>query len=157
MKSFIGSNNYSIRTSQEFQIKTFIDQIEAMLPFLINRKWGLIVSDEATGEFICSDNPVALEWTVSVPPFYQNSPGFGMKNTELTMALSKNLALRAKYEDINQDIMKADRNTVAIINSRTAMYSRQFIYSSKKDFIWLMEDKGIGNISDLLNELNKDK
>jgi len=155
MKSFFESNKYSIEASKYFHIMTFFDSIDTILPYLINRKWRLLLTDEDTGQFICSDNPIALVWTVKVPPFYQNSPGFGMNNTELTMPLSKNVALIAKFEEIDKNVMKADRNTVAIINSRTAMYSKRFIYSSKKDFIWLMEDKKIGNTNDLLGELNK--
>lgn len=156
-KRFFESKKYNIEAAQNLQITSFISSIDAILPYLINRKWGIIVSDESSGEFICSDSPVALVWTEAVPSFYQNSPGFGMKNTELTIPLNKYMALVATFEDKYEGFTKADLNNVATINSRTAMYSKRFIYSANKDFPWLRKDGNVCNINDLLSELKKRK
>jgi len=155
MKRFVERDNYSIKVSQEWHIKNLLDSVNILIPLLLARKWFLLIVKEEEDEFVCSDSPVALVWTKPMPPFW--GPGFGMKYTELTMPLNKEIALLGRFEGEHQ-ILLAPKKAVAKLNTRTAMYAQRFIYSPRKDFIWLNKDGEIKNAIDLIKILqSKDK
>ncbi|GAW94375.1 DUF4238 domain-containing protein [Calderihabitans maritimus] len=152
MKAFIRNGNYDICVNQNFYLKLLLHSANIIAPLLMERKWSLVITDDKFGGFICSDNPVSLVWTVPMPPFY--SPGFGMLNTEITVPLSKNFALIGRFEGEAQ-VGLATKKTVASINSRTGMYSKRFVYSAKKDFIWINKNGQISTTADLIKAIQK--
>jgi len=154
MKRFIERDNYSIKVSQEWHIKNMLDSIDLLIPLLLGRKWSLIIIKDEEDEFICSDSPVTLMWAKPMPPFW--GPGFGMKYTELTMPLAKQIALLARFEREPQ-ILLAPKKVIAKLNSRTVMYAERFIYSPRKDFIWLDKDGKNRNVTDLIKILKSKK
>jgi len=147
MKGFVERDNYSIKVSQEWHIKNLLDSMDILIPLLVGRKWSLFIVQNDNDEFICSDSPVALEWTKPVPPFW--GPGFGMKYTELTMPLNKHIAILGSFEEEPQTF-RAPKTTVAKLNSRTIMYAQRFIYSSVPNIIWFKGKGEIGNTRDLM-------
>lgn len=154
MKCFVKRDKYSIKVSREWHIQNLLQSIDILIPLLLGRKWSLLIVKDEKDEFICSDSPVALVWTKPMPPFW--GPGFGMKNTELTMPLNRHIGLLASFE-VEPQTLLAPKRAVAKLNSRTAMQAQRFIYSNKQIFIWLKRSGEIGNTNDLLSAINTKK
>ncbi|MCD6374290.1 MAG: DUF4238 domain-containing protein [Caldisericaceae bacterium] len=83
MKDFHKRKEYDIKVAREWHIHLEFVSMEAILPCLFGRNWLLLRRSEGAGPFISSDRPVVLVWKnpKSIPPFFRNSPGYGMRNT----------------------------------------------------------------------------
>jgi len=153
MRNFFDSKQYTMDINQNYKIKQLLHSIDILIPLLAERKWSLLLSkDMATtmpelGGFICSDNPVALVSLDPLPPIY--SPGYGMLRTEVTLPLSKNVALVGLFEG-EEKVSIISVKGMAAINSRTSMYADRFLYHSNKNFILVNQQQGISNATDFL-------
>lgn len=130
MKKFHARKAYTIKVSKEYHIYTEFAQIEAMLPYLANRNWLIIRSTNDSGPFITTDNPVNLTWKVpkKFPPFYRNSPGYGMKDTQVYFPASKNIALVGEYDGPN-GIIDGTRELIAALNSKMLIFTYKQLYA----------------------------
>lgn len=151
MKEFYESGKFTIEETQNSKVASIIKRIEMIKPFLFERNWSMILTDDAYDGFICSDNPVALISLEELPPLC--GPGFGMMNTEVTMPLSKHIALIGRFEK-SPKIGVATEHTVATINSRTAMYATRLYYGAD-DFVFIRKDRSIGRKKDLIQDMNE--
>ena len=145
MKRFVGRDNYSIQVPREGLIHYTLEFLAPMSVVLSQRSWSVILADDAAGDLICSDQPVALRWTVTNPPF--PSPGLLMPYTELTMPLNRTMALISSFE-IQIPVLPAGRPGIAALNARTAAAAQRYIYSPHEDFIWMQADGSIGSASE---------
>jgi len=156
VKRFVESDYYTIEItkefSREFHTQLLIKFVEEIMPSLISREWSIAFVRDKSNEFICSDNPVLLRWTKPMPKF--DNPGFERENTEVIMPLNKNIALLGRFEGKSQRLW-VSRKQVATINRLLAIHAQRFIYSSRKNFLWLNKDGNIGNIIDLKEELKR--
>lgn len=149
MRDFVVSDRYEIGISQNWEIHTMLERVKIILPLLAQRNWSLLVSDGDTPDLICSDRPVALEWTLPPPPPpLWHCPGFGMHNAILTFPLNRRIALVSRFEG-REGVFKADAQKVAQINSLTGKYAERFLYTAEQDFFWLREDQSVCNRHDL--------
>ena len=153
-KKFINSNRYTIEVNQNFKMKTMNDEIDILIPWLARRKWSLIFTDDSMKGFICSDNPVALVSLEKLPPI--SSPGFAKKKTEVTMPLSKNIALLGRFEG-KEEIEYATPKILAAINSRTRKYADRFIFSAEDDFLYITKEGTIGRKERLVKDIIENK
>jgi hypothetical protein len=153
MKEFIESDSCKITTSQNGKIHSILLSIVIILPLLLHRTWSLLISKEKDANFICSDRPVSLEWTTQMSDFYR--PGFGMTNTQIMVALNKDVALIGNFGGKPQ-LAQGSQKDVAIINSQTARNAR-FLFSSQQDFIWYKKDETIGRIEDVFEAIEQEK
>ena len=121
-------DKFKIEVSQGRHLQTLVQIAETILPLLASRYWAVLRATD--GEFVVSDHPVSLVWTVPrAPSFY--SPGFGMAGTDVTVPLTKTVALLGRLEDTMDDSTPTlDRRGVASINTRTIMYASRIICSS---------------------------
>lgn len=142
LKEFAFSDRYTIEINQNYKMKLLLGKMKLIIPLLHMREWSLVFTDDSYGGFICTDNPVALVSLERLPQII--SPGFGMKNTEITMPLTKNMAIVGRFKRYNQ-IVYASKNTLAAINSRSLMYSERFVFSAYEDFIFITKNGYIGN------------
>jgi hypothetical protein len=153
VKEFFDNNKFVAEISQNYKLKTIIDSTNMLIPLLAKRKWSLFLTEDANGGFICSDNPVALVPKATIPDFY--SPGFAMANTEISMPLSKNVAIIGRFEGV-EEVGFATTRVLATINSRTGMYSDRFIFSSTDDFVFLnVEDRILSRVDLIKGIKNK--
>ena len=151
MKSFIEDGKYTIDMDQNWHMRNLLNLRDKILRLLVKREWCLLIAEEDGCEFICSDNPVALEWGKPMNGPYP--PGFGHAGTMVTMPLNKDLALMGRFEG-PAGVFPADCEVVAMVNSLTGSRAERFIYSPHEDFIWIKKDRNtIGNVADLLHEL----
>ncbi len=157
MCDFFYSKKYKVDINQNYKIKQIIESIDTLIPLLAQRKWSLLVSEDITttlpqlGGFICSDNPVSLVSLVKLPPIY--SPGFGMPRTEVTMPLSKDVAIVGRFEG-KETVSAISVEGMAAVNSRTGMYAGRFLYHSNKNFILINNQNNICNVNYLLSQLD---
>lgn len=134
---------------QTWHVQQMIQMAVTLAPLLSLRSWQLWIADSAAPDFICSDSPVSLTWTIAVPGPYP--PGFGLKNTVVSVPLQKRAAMVGVF-DVEATHRMIGRSEVAQINSATGMHAGQ-LYFPGPDFVWFMKDGNVGGRSDLLNAL----
>jgi hypothetical protein len=144
VKKFFESGQYDIIVPNETYIDLEMKGIDAILPFLFNRKWTVIITSGEAGSFITCDRPVSLTWQnpEKLPLFMRHSPGFGMKETEIVFPISQDIAVIGAFEIENQ-VLNADRNFVACINSRIIAFATSQVYAPDLSFIFVGKDGSI--------------
>ncbi|HYF90645.1 MAG TPA: DUF4238 domain-containing protein [Symbiobacteriaceae bacterium] len=147
MIDFLRRDNFTISPGDTFLTRTNVESWQTLIPMVQAREWSVVVAPEGES-FICSEEPVSLVSTVELPDFW-SSPGFGMRNTELTMPVSKSVMLVGRFQQM-EPVVTTDRHGMAALNSRTGMYAERWIFSPYADFSWLRKDGKVGNVNDLL-------
>jgi hypothetical protein len=128
MRASIENDQYQVVVeNRNWFIRLIMDMMDAILPYLVTRRWSLLIAEPDTGYFICSDRPVAVVW--STDEFDRFPPGFGMKHTQVTMPLTKHVGLIGEFEG-EPSCTKAGRLSIAGFNTRTAMYAERFLPES---------------------------
>lgn len=142
-----------LELTQAGHVRSFIEGHLSNLDFitrlLMARQWVLLAAEGDADDFICSDHPVVLEWTVEVPPFYRDSPGFGLENTVVHVPLSRKLLLRGTFDVPAGITVPVGRDMVATTNALALRKVTRFLYTPEADFFWKKEDNSVGGVSDL--------
>lgn len=138
VKRFHESKEYSITVAREFHIRIEFEAIKTIYPLLYARKWLLVETTDDSGPFITSDNPVNLVWKEpdNIPPFYRNSPGYGMRDTQVFIPLSKSLGLIGEF-DGHEGLVKGTLELVAALNSKTILFAHKQLYSPNFGFYFV--------------------
>lgn len=157
-REFARADEYEIEFSQNFHIDNLMNALlpvaaDTIAPLLAARHWILWVAEKGAGYFITTDRPVLLTWTIEVPAFYANSPGFGLENTLVIFPLSKTLAMYGRFEGPRGAILPASAKEVALINRMMSAQVTRFIYSTDENFVWLKEDDEIGDRRDMFEAI----
>lgn len=156
MRDFIYKEDaYTIDFDNNTHISNLMVGVDAMLPYLLDRKWTILFADDSDGYFICSDSPVSLHWSKPREKSFWGV-GFAHKNTDVTVPLNKSVLLLGRFEE-KLPTQKINRRSIAVMNSYTCSDSKRYVYSCNKDFIWYMENDQIGNKNDLIEALIKSK
>lgn len=146
MAEYANSGDFDITVDQTWHIGMMLQLAAAATICFGSREWALWpVADDAP-DLMCSDSPVCLTWARPTKGPY--SPGFGMPDTLVTMPLAKRLMLVSTLGEV-PPARTLDKTGVAEMNARTAMYADQ-VYAADDDFIWLIDDKRLGNAGDFL-------
>lgn len=155
VKKFHESKEYTITVSREHHIRMEFVGVEAILPLLHARNWLLVKTTDETGPLITTDNPVNLVWKEpdKIPPFYRNSPGYGMKDTQVYFPISKDLGLIGEF-DIEEGVLEGNIELIAALNSKLLMFSYKQIYAPKTQFKFRWKDGKILNGNELLKCIN---
>lgn len=111
--------------------------MDAMLKYLPQRTWTVLVSERPGESFVVSDHPVVLEW--SDPRGKRFPPGHAHIDTELTIPLSARVALIGCYTPFELDSRHMPAY-VSGVNSRTIDRARVFIAACEDRFI--LQDNG---------------
>lgn len=138
MKEFFERGEYNIRVANEAHIDLEFQGIDAVLPFLFNRGWTLIVASQDTGSFVTCDRPVSLMWQYpeKLPPMMRYNPGFGMKGTEVVFPISQDMALIGAFE-VEHQVISGDRQFVAAMNGRIMAFATSQVYAPNLSFVFL--------------------
>lgn len=152
-KRFFESKEYNIEVAREHLISLEIAGIEAIFPFLMARNWGVIRANDQSGPFISSDNPVALCWsdTTNIPAAFVNSPGFGLKNTEVFFPLTQDVALVGTFGGVDLTIT-ATKEAAAAVNSIVFHCVRRQIYAPKLNFLMRSPSGSLTDGKELLRQ-----
>lgn len=150
-KNILYKKHYEITRNRhiETELKTLVE----LAPIMMERKWSLIQSNEETGPFITSDNPVALTWIEpdSVPEFYRDSPGFGLNGTQVYFPISAKYAAIGEFGG-EEKIGDANKEFVAILNTKIMYFANRQIYAPTEKF-YFMKDGVIMNGNRVLEEI----
>jgi hypothetical protein len=151
MKESFDSEEYHIVVPNEFHIDMEFKGIDMILPYLFGRGWILIVADENAGPFVTCDRPVILEWKhpESMPPFYRNRPGFGLKDIRVIFPVSQNIAMIGEFDTPNKVIV-AKRGLVSRVNTEVIRFAQYQIYAPDTLFSFIGKKGDIRPCSDLL-------
>ncbi|MHB9145463.1 MAG: DUF4238 domain-containing protein [Symbiobacteriia bacterium] len=134
-KVFKADGTHELRN--EANVEFMLEGAKVVAPLLIQRSWTVLVARKDAGDLICSDHPVSLVWTDAAlmkQSFY--SPGFGLRNTVVTVPLTRRIALWGSWGS-GRRVSSLGPRDVAAINSRTAMYAQRHIYSARRDFDYI--------------------
>ena len=153
-REFAKSDAYEIQFSQNFHIDNLLTALlpvaaDTIAPLLAARHWILWNAQEGADHFITTDRPVLLTWTIEVPPFDADGPGFGLENTLVIFPLSKTLALYGRFNGPRGAVIPATAKEVAMINRMMSGSVVRFVYSTDENFSWEKEDGRIGDRRDM--------
>lgn len=151
VKELFDKGEFIFQVDQSWLLYLMLTSATTIINLLGHRNWSLAVADE--GHFVCSDNPVSLSWIKHVPGPY--SPGFAMKNTQVTLPLTNKIALLGVLETGYGSLHHFEKDRVAALNNFTIKSAERFIYSIEDDFEWLQENLEIGQKDDFEQMLRK--
>jgi len=135
IKEFHEGKEYDIEVAREHHIRMEFVGVEAILPFLAQRKWLLVRSTDESGPFITTDNPVNLTWKEpdKVPALFRHSPGYGMRDTQVYFPLSRNVALVGEFDGHEGEIT-GTKELVSLLNTKMLMFAYKQVYAPKLAF-----------------------
>ncbi|MNW37785.1 hypothetical protein D3C74_148370 [compost metagenome] len=155
MKQFVNDESrYTISFHNHTHLNNMMTSLNTIIPLFLDRKWSVLLADEQTGYFICSDSPVNLHWTKPQETIW--GPGFGLRETDVTVPLNKNILLLGRFEE-ELPTQYLSRETIAIMNSYTAIDSQRYVYSSGRDFVWYTRNNNVGTTDDLIKAILKNE
>lgn len=125
MKDFVDNKKYKIDISQNSSLKRMLDTASIATDTLLQRNWSLAIAPSNT-EFIASDNPVGLRWIKPIRGPY--SPGFGLRNTEVSLPLSPTVALIGAFEKIPK-VHVLNAFEVASVNEWVHLRADRWLYA----------------------------
>lgn len=138
-------DNSDISFPSTWTVQRLMMHAEALLPFLLPRKWCLLVPQPGAGEFVCSDMPAVTHDPTPRDAFY--GPSFAAPESEFAMPLSRHVVLMGRFEK-ESAAFAVNRKTIAVMNGRAMMYANH-VYSARPDFDWWMQGDRIGGVADL--------
>lgn len=117
---------YSVEIPRTSSVQMLVKLWPDMVPVFLARNWSLLFTRPNEEHLICSDMPVSI--TPTSPNYPPQFLGFGLPQTELTIPLSRSLALVGSYEapSVSAEI---PLEFVRIINRRTMAFAARFLYS----------------------------
>lgn len=145
-KKFVDSRRYHIDVPRAMHIEMEMHGLDAVMPYLMERKWVLLEATKESGPFITCDHPLNLMWKYpdKIPPFYRNHPGHGLKDTQVWFPVTKQLAIVGEF-DGPEDRHPASPELVANINSLALMYARRNVFTPHLGFTFIFQDESIRN------------
>lgn len=149
MAKFACGNNYTVNYEQTWDVQTMLTNSITLMPILAQRNWALWIAGGDVPDCVCSDCPASLNWISDMGTLYP--PGYGLANTIVSVPLNRRVVLVGTFEPLpSQQAVGAE--VVAGVNTATVMYANQ-VFSPEQDFVWLMRDRTIGRVADLLAAL----
>jgi hypothetical protein len=138
----------TFNVNRGYLVAQAIKSADTVLPYLVERNWGLMVAGKGMPNFVCSDNPVSIVSTVPLPS-PMSSPGFGMMRTMVLVRLTRRVVLLGMFEPVPPLVPLDKAASVALINTYVVTSASRWVFSPEQDFIWLTPKGKVGHASDL--------
>ena len=123
--------SYTVDIKRSSTLGTLLDLCKTVLPILADRQWSLVVADDDAPDFITTDSPVSLVATTpDAPPFL----GFGLRCTEVSMPITRRIALVGNF-DHEPQVIGADRILVGLANRQLMSQADRFVFSPTEDVV----------------------
>ncbi len=151
-REYFNANEFTVSYGQTWHVQMMLRSTIGLLPCLSSRYWSLWIAQPNAPDLVCSDSPVALAWAKAAQGPWP--PGFGLKNTVVTVPLDKRMALVGTFEPLPAK-RTFGMSEVAAMNAATCSEAEQ-VFSAQEDFVWAMSDGEIGGKDDLLAMLQTD-
>jgi hypothetical protein len=132
LKASVDGDGYDVDVDQTWLVHVFLQGFITLMPHLAMRQWAIWAPKAGAPEFVCSDAPVCLTWKDGAHGVWP--PGFGIRNTAVSVPLNRSLMLVGTYEPLEAN-RSLTRDEVALMNRRTLLYANQ-VYGGEQDFVW---------------------
>ena len=139
MKQFIENERFEISVSKNSLLRTMLNNASIVTELLSKRNWCLVTTNSEV-EFIASDNPVGIRWIKPVKGYFK--PGYGISNTEVSLAISPKHTLIGVFEEIKGTFEIAAIG-VAAANEQKHIRATRFLYSHSRDTQTIDKDQNI--------------
>lgn len=128
--AFVNEGRFDVVPSQDFMVASLLQLANELYPHFWYRSWSIYSSRNKNYNFITSDNPVNLYWKDEKRNDGNliNSPGFGLHGTEVSFALSPNIAIIGEF-DASETLNVANNSLIRKLNNRVLRGSFRQIYS----------------------------
>ena len=137
-KKFTVSGNQVVEKIKQLihegNIRNELHAIDSVLPTMAAREWSLVESPGPSLHFVCCDHPLSLVGLKGCPP---GPLGYGLRRTEVSVPLTKEMALVGRFEEDLGDASEHGEELIRRINHRTERSARRQIYSSRPEFATL--------------------
>ena len=156
MRAAVQQGGIGLSLARPYLLRTILRVVEIVLPQLDRRSWTLLINQGAEQAFLVTDRPVAITHTVPQPQTFYNIPTFGRGGTDVTMPVSKDLALMGRLENQDRSAIDVDAQMIATVNSKTLWQAERFACGpSKERFAFVRADGTIGTYDDLRLKLGR--
>jgi hypothetical protein len=109
---------------------------------------------ENSGGFVTTDHPVCVHREGATNYGQQYAPGLGLTDRDILIALSPKVALVGRL-DGEEDVVEADRHTVASFNATVMGYAMKQIYAGDDGFFYTRTaPQPLGTAGTLLQDPN---
>lgn len=142
MRDFVERGDYDIIFSPEGNSRVEFRAFDGVLESLGQRTWSVVLAPEDGPQFICADHPVTL-WSRSGS---NEALGFGLKNTEVFLPLSKRVGFYGVYEEPLKEVVRCRASNVAIMNQRAVAAALRHVFSASPSFV-VWQDGSIREVS----------
>ncbi|TJY42677.1 hypothetical protein E5161_07450 [Cohnella pontilimi] len=157
LRSFTEEERYTVSFDNNMQMIDMLHAMDVVLQPLAARNWTVTYSLSTLGDFVCSDDPVSLHWLTNKESGIFNSPGHGLRDTEVSVPLSSRVMLLGQFEAFMPRKFELSRRLdLAWLNTCTTRGTR-FIYSSKENFVWYSREKRISDVADFKRLITEDR
>ena len=125
-------DSYEVIIHRTQSVQMLLKVWPQLVPVFLARQWSLLFTRPDDACLICSDMPVAI--TPTSPDFKPRFLGFGLRETELTVPLSRSTVLVGSY-DTPATAAEVGLDLVREINRRTLSFAERFLYSSERELV----------------------
>jgi hypothetical protein len=138
VKAFHEGEQYKVTLAREYHIGTEFKMMDAVLELLGQRLWTVYTTHGSTGEFLTTNRPVTLTYIdpEKIPPFYRQSPGFGLSNTEVHFPLTRHAMLVGRF-DRGGPTEEAKESFVAAVNTHMMLHCHGKVFSRLPEFLYV--------------------
>jgi len=138
----IEQGHFRLSVTRSYLLGRILYIADLVAPLLRGRRWMLLVNECPDASFLVSDHPVAVTFSEPQVRSALDLPAFGRRDTDVTMPLTKSLALLGRIEDGESRTIKADCGMVAAVNAKTMAYARRFTAGPSKCAFLFPDEQG---------------
>ena len=136
MRDFVERDEFDVNLSTGHHLSMELPLIDKILPFMFERRWILLRAEKNTTGFVTSDYPACLLWSEPKERGIFQSPGHGLRGTQLLFPISNELAMIGAF-DLENDERDADQNLIARVNTALISHSERQVYARDGEFPYL--------------------
>jgi hypothetical protein len=146
MKEWFDQGLIKIEIKQNARLAMMASMLPTLLNLFMLRHWTVLRTQPESGDLICTDHPVLLEWIKKVPT--GESPGFGLQNTAIFVPIGPSAALLGLWDAEPKDATLT-RQQVAFWNGELLGHVDRFAFS-RGDFAALHKSNAIHTRDDVI-------
>lgn len=153
MREFIERDRYTIEVPTTRHVDDELRMVDVVLPLLGRRNWMLLRAAPGTGGFVTSDHPVVLDWIDRRGRGTFQSPGHGLRSTEVIFPVSQDLVMYGQFEG-RFGVLDVGLDAVTRINTDIIAHAQRQIYAKDDRFRYAITPGQVRFGADLLRDLS---
>jgi hypothetical protein len=133
-RKLVTEDKYRVEVPTGRHIVLEMGGLEAVLPYLFERKWALLKCESNSGGFVTSDHPVCLYY----PKKGGLRAGHRTRGTEIVFPICSRLAMVGAFEIEDREI-DAPEQLVAEVNGAVIEFAERRVYARDCNFCYALE------------------